>query len=89
MVETKIEAGPEPVEAVEVEAVEEIGRTEVKEVKVNPVVLVTLMGPQIVPARSIGNSGRGRGYVRTDITVHGETTRAPAQDIIETWLQLK
>ena len=87
-----VEAGPETAEAEEVAV--EAAATKVLEVKearaeVSHVDPATLTGPQMQPARSIGNSGRGRGYVRTDITVHGETTKAPAQDITETWLQLK
>ena len=57
--------------------------------EVSPEVPVTPMGPQIAPARSIGNLGRGRGYAQTDTTVPGGTMKAPDQDTIETLLQLK
>ena len=42
------------------------------------------------PAGPIGPMGRGRGFVRTDITALGETTKAPDRDTIETsWPELK
>ena len=82
---TTEEAGPDPKEAEEVEATV----AEVASKEVSPEVPVTPMGPQIAPARSIGNLGRGRGYAQTDTTVPGGTMKAPDQDTIETLLQLK
>ena len=65
-------ARPEPKEA---------GKVEVKGVRIEaPGTKTTLPG---TPAGSIGSMGRGRGFVRTDITALGETTRAPGRDTIE------
>ena len=74
--ETK-EADPEIKEAVAAEVVE------VVKVRASPEVLAILMGPQIKPARSIGNSEKELGYVPTATAVPGATTRAPGPSIIE------
>ena len=82
------EADPEIAEAAEADEADGTRGLVVRAV-VSPEAPDTLMGPQIKPARSIGNLGRGRGYVPTDITVPGGITRAPALDIIETLPVLK
>ena len=68
------------------EAEEEAVSKETREGKAKPVDPATPTGPQTVPAQSIGNLGRGRGYALTDTTALGGTTKAPDQDIIETLL---
>ena len=66
-------ARPEPKEA---------GKVEVKGVRTEaPDTRTTLPG---TPAGSIGSMGRGRGFVRTDTTAHGEISRAPGPGTTET-----
>ena len=82
------EADPEIAEAAEADEADGTRGLVVRAV-VSPEAPDTLMGPQIKPARSIGNLGRGRGYVPTDTIVHGGTTSLHVLATIEMLQVLK